>query len=77
MAIYRALVTSASSTTGDIRVKIPSILGDGVTIGVSSIGRESIGGVWPVPDVGDQVLVAIEDDRFSNVFIIYPQASIS
>jgi hypothetical protein len=77
MKVYRALVSYAASTTGEIQVKIPSILGSGASISISKIGRKPSGGSWPVPTVGDQVLVAVEDDRFSNVYIIYPQTSIS
>lgn len=77
MSIYRALVSYSSTVTGEITVKIPSILGGGPSLPVSAIGRKSEAGVWKVPEVGDQVLVAIEDDRFSNIYLIYPQASIS
>lgn len=77
MSIYRALVSYASSSNGEIQVKIPSVLGSGSVLSVSKMGREPVGGIWPVPDVGEQVLVAVEDDRFSNVYIIYPQKSIS
>ena len=77
MSIYRALVSYSSSSTGEIQVKIPSILGQSSSLSVSRVGRKKVGQSWPVPDVGDQVLVAIEDDRFSNIYIIYPQSSIS
>jgi hypothetical protein len=77
MHIYRALVSYASSSTGEIQVKIPSVLGSGSAISVSKVGRSEVGGSWPVPSVGDQVIVAVEDDRFSSVYIIYPQKSIS
>ena len=72
MQVYRAVVTAASSTTGSLYVSIPSILGTSTSIAVSTIGRAAVSGVWTVPDVGDQVLVAVEDDKFSNVFLLYP-----
>jgi hypothetical protein len=72
MQIYRAVVTAASSTTGSLYVSIPSALGTTTSIAVSTIGRAAVSGVWTVPDVGDQVLVAVEDDKFSNVFLLYP-----
>jgi hypothetical protein len=72
MQIYRAVVTAASSTTGSLYVSIPSVLGTTTSIAVSTIGRAAVSGVWAVPDVGDQVLVAVEDDKFSNIFLLYP-----
>lgn len=72
MQVYRAVVTAASSTTGSLYVSIPSVLGTTTSIAVSTIGRAAVSGVWTVPDVGDQVLVAVEDDKFSNVFLLYP-----
>lgn len=72
MQVYRAVVTSSSSTTGSLYVSIPSVLGTSTSIAVSTIGRAAVSGVWTVPDVGDQVLVAVEDDKFSNVFLLYP-----
>ena len=72
MQVYRAVVTSSSSTTGSLYVSIPSVLGTTTSIAVSTIGRAAVSGVWTVPDVGDQVLVAVEDDKFSNVFLLYP-----
>jgi hypothetical protein len=72
MQIYRAIVTASSSTTGSLYVSIPSVLGTSTSIAVSTIGRAAVSGVWTVPDVGDQVLVAVEDDKFSNVFLLYP-----
>jgi hypothetical protein len=77
MHIYRALVSYSSSSTGEIQVKVPVLLGESASLSISKIGRFSSGGSWPVPAVGDQVIVAIEDDKFSNVYLIYPQSSIS
>ena len=72
MQVYRAVVTASSSTTGSLYVSIPSVLGTTTSIAVSTIGRAAVSGVWTVPDVGDQVVVAVEDDKFSNVFLLYP-----
>ena len=77
MKLYRALVSYSSSTTGEIQVKVPSLLGESASLSISKVGRDSAGGSWPVPSIGDQVIVAVEDDRFSNVYLIYPQSSIS
>lgn len=72
MQVYRAVVTASSSTTGSLYVSIPSVLGTSTSIAVSTIGRAAVAGVWTVPDVGEQVVVAVEDDKFSNVFLLYP-----
>jgi hypothetical protein len=77
MCVYRALVSYASSSTGEIQVKIPSVLGEASSISISSVGRSKVGDSWIVPTVGDQVIVAVEDNRFSSVYIIYPPNSIS
>lgn len=71
MNVYRAVVNTASSVTGDITVFIPAVLGGGHTVPITKIGREPLpSGAWNVPTVGDQVLVAVEDDRFTNVFLL-------
>ena len=72
MKTYRALVVYSSETTGEIRVKIPSILGESNILPISFVGRSMVGTRWKVPAVGQQVLVAVEDDRFSNVYVITP-----
>jgi len=78
MKVYRALVSYSSASSGDIQVVIPSVLGSSVYIPISKIGRKATqSGTWTVPQVNDQVIVAVEDDRFSNVYVIYPQKSIS
>lgn len=71
MSVYRAVVKSADSTTGDVWVNIPAALGNASSVPITKIGRSEVSpGVWNVPDVGDQVLVAVEDDRFTNVFLV-------
>jgi hypothetical protein len=54
--IYRALVKSSDSTTGEIYVSLPHV------------DRKAISGVWSVPTPGDMIIVASDDDQFSNVF---------
>jgi phage baseplate assembly protein gpV len=63
--IYRALVTYSSSTTGEIRVKIPALLGADSEVAISYIGRKS---PWIVPTVGDQIVVTSDDTNLTNVF---------
>jgi hypothetical protein len=72
MKIYKAIVTASSPSSGSVYVSIPSALGANISISVSTIGRSAVNGVWKVPAVGDQVVVAVEDDKFSNVYLMYP-----
>ena len=72
MKVHRALVTNSSATTGEVSVKIPAVLGESISLPVSFIGRAATDGAWVVPNIGDQVLVAVENDRFSNVFMVPP-----
>lgn len=76
MNLYRAVVSYSSATTGDIQVRIPAVLGTNEVISVSKIGRGDIDGVWQVPIVGSQVVVAVEDDRFSNIYMVYPNLAL-
>ena len=76
MNLYRAVVSYASSTTGDINVRIPAILGPTEVLPISKIGRAAVDGAWQVPLLGSQVVVAIEDDRFSNVYMVYPNLAV-
>lgn len=76
MNLYRAVVSFASATTGDIQVRIPAVLGMTEVIPVSKIGRAAVSGTWQVPIVGSQVVVAVEDDRFSNVYMVYPNLAV-
>ena len=63
--IHRALVTYTDSTTGEIRVKIPSLLGASSEVSISYIGRKS---PWFVPDIGSQIVVMADDDNLTNIF---------
>ena len=76
MNLYRAVVSYSSAATGDIQVRIPAVLGNNEVISVSKIGRGDIDGVWQVPIVGSQVVVAVEDDRFSNIYMVYPNLAL-
>ena len=66
--IYRALVTYSDSTTGEIRVKIPSVLGATSELSLSRISRSAVNGVWSVPSVGEQIVVSADDENMTNVF---------
>jgi len=70
VGVYRAIVSSANSTTGEIKVRIPARFGPETAIVVSKIGRKTVDGVWPVPQVGEQVVVTADGSDFSNVFIL-------
>jgi hypothetical protein len=63
--IHRAIVTFSDNTTGEIRVKIPSILGINSEVSISYIGRKA---PWVVPSVGDQIVVTSDDANMTNVF---------
>lgn len=67
-AIHRALVTFSDPATGEIRVKVPQILGDKSEVSLSRITREQSGQQWVVPTVGSQILVAADDDNMTNLF---------
>lgn len=63
--VHRALVTFSDSTTGEIRVKIPSLLGVDSEVSISYIGRKS---PWVVPAIGDQIVVTSDDVNLTNIF---------
>lgn len=66
--VYKALVKSSNSTTGEIKVSIPQVFGASNEVSISYVGRAASGGVWRVPVPGTMVVVATDDDQFSNVF---------
>lgn len=66
--IHRALVTFSNNATGEIRVKIPIILGIDSEVALSYIGRKAHSGVWSVPAVGDQIVVTSDDSNLTNLF---------
>jgi phage baseplate assembly protein gpV len=63
--IHRALVTYSNSVTGEIRVKIPALLGSGSEVSISYIGRKA---PWSVPTAGDQIVVMADDNNLTNIF---------
>jgi microcystin-dependent protein len=63
--IHRALVTYSSSTTGEIRVKIPALLGADSEVSISYIGRKA---PWAIPAIGDQIVVTSDDENLTNIF---------
>jgi hypothetical protein len=63
--IYRALVTFSDSVTGEVRVKIPSLLGVNSEVSISYIGRSA---PWSVPSIGAQIVVTSDDANLTNVF---------
>lgn len=70
VGIYRAIVSSANATTGEIKVRIPARFGPETAVPISKIGRKAVNGVWKVPQVGEQVVVTADGTDFSNVFIL-------
>jgi phage baseplate assembly protein gpV len=66
--VHRALVTYTNSSTGEIRIKIPAVTGNNTEISISRIGRQSSGGTWAVPNVGEQIIVSADDSNMTNVF---------
>lgn len=69
---HRAIVTYANDNSGEIRVRIPAVLGSS-EITISLIGRKpdsTLSDGWAVPSVGDQIIVGTDDNTFTNVFWI-------
>lgn len=72
--VHRALVTYSSTATGEIRVKIPSLLGANSEVSISYIGRRD---PWSVPDIGEQIVVTSDDANLTNVFWVQIEPSAS
>ena len=68
--VHRAIVSAADASTGEIRVRIPSKFGPELALDISFIGRKKVDGVWPVPAIGDQVVVTTDNSDYTNVFIL-------
>jgi phage baseplate assembly protein gpV len=66
--VYRALVTYSNTSTGEIRVKIPSVLGVTSEVSISYIGRSPVNDYWAVPKIGEQIVVSADDSNMTNVF---------
>ena len=62
MKIYRGVVSYSAGTS--IYVQIPALLGTTVSLPVATIINA------PTVSTGDQVLVAVEDSKMSNVHIV-------
>lgn len=74
---YRALVTYANEDTGEIRVKIPALIGDQSEVTISYVGRTPYNNVWVVPQVGSQIVVTFDDHNLSNVFWLQSDSYVS
>ena len=68
--IHRAIVSYSNASTGEIKVRIPAKFDSNTTLDVSPIARSAVGGIWPVPAVNSQIVVASDDDSFTNIFWI-------
>lgn len=68
--VFRAIVSYSSSSTGEIKVRIPAKFGPETTIDISRIGRTAYNGIWSVPEIGSQIVVTADDEAFTNVFWI-------
>lgn len=66
--LYRALVTYSDEHTGEIRVRIPALIGIESEIALSFIGRTDRNGFWVVPASNSQIVVAADDKNLTNVF---------
>ena len=73
--IYRALVTYSNTSTGEIRVKIPSLLGVDSEVSISYIGRAIKGSVWSVPAINSQIVVTSDDNNLTNIFWLQVDAT--
>jgi hypothetical protein len=74
--IHRAIVSFSSAETGEIRVRIPAKFGPETVVNISMIGRKKVNGVWPVPQIGEMVVVTADGADFSNVFILNVNPSV-
>jgi hypothetical protein len=68
--VHRAIVSASDPNTGEIKVRIPSKFGPELTLDISFIGRKKVDGVWPVPAIGDQVVVTTDSSNYTNIFIL-------
>lgn len=74
--VHRAIVSYSDANTGEIRVRIPAKFGPETVVNISMIGRKKISGVWPVPQIGEMVVVTADGADFSNVFILNVNPSV-
>jgi phage baseplate assembly protein gpV len=61
-------VVYSSSSTGEIKVRIPTVTGPDSSVPVSTIGRTAYNGTWTVPQIGEQIVVTADDGNLTNVF---------
>lgn len=68
MDVYRALVVQSDTTTGNVYVKIPHILGPSESI---ALHKPSNGQylTW-APPVDSQIIVAVEGNNFDKVYLL-------
>jgi len=66
--VYRGTVVYSSSTTGEIKVRVPVLAGMDGVLPISYVGRTAYNGVWPVPSIGSQIVVTADDANLTNVF---------
>lgn len=69
--VHRALVTYSNERTGEIRVKIPAVIGNNTEVSISRIGRHKFNNIWVVPAMGEQIIVSADDGNMTNVFWIH------
>lgn len=69
MSIYRAIVSEINPSSKTVYVKIPNVLGATVSIATVRPTEAIYGWTWD-PEIGDQVLVAVEGLEFDKVYII-------
>lgn len=72
MGIYKGVVVRSVVSTGDVYVKIPSILGDLESVVVSKMNMYKSTYGWGVPAENSRVLVIIEDKELTNVYLLNP-----
>lgn len=72
MSVYKALVVHASKSTGNVYVKIPSILGSNESVLVSKMNMNKSSAGWGVPSENSRVLVVVEDQEMTNVYLMNP-----
>lgn len=72
MSMHKALVVSSSASTGNVIVKIPSVLGTTESIMVSKMNMNKSASGWGVPAEKSMVLVVVEDAEMTNVYLLNP-----
>lgn len=71
--VHRALVTYSNERTGEVRVRIPAVIGQS-EVALSTVGRSPTNGIWIVPDVGDTIAVSADDHLMTNVIWLHTDA---